>query len=387
MDRRDFLKSSAAAGLAFGAMPDAFAQARGQYRNTLVLVELKGANDGLNTVVPYTDHQYYALRPRIAVKREDVLQLDERTGLHPALAPLMPSWQTRELAIVQGLGYATPNLSHFRSIEIWDTASKNDEYLVDGWLTRVFAGAPVPKSYAADGVVIGSNDLGPLAGSGTRAVALANTDQFVKQARLAQPIAAHGNRALNHVLKTEADIAQAAIGLAEQREFQTTFPTTPFGNVVRTAAQVIAAKAGVAVVRLTQGGYDTHQNQPNAHANLLKNLADGLVALKSALVELGRWDSTLVMTYAEFGRRAAENGSLGTDHGTSAPHFMMGGRVKGGLHGEAPRLDRLENGNLPFALDFRSYYATAIERHWSLASSVSSAALGGRFAPIDLLRV
>ena len=137
--------------------------------------------------MPYGDPAYYALRPRIAIKRDDVLQLDGRSGLHPSLAPLMPVWQARELAIVQGVGYPSPNLSHFRSIEIWDTASRSEEYLTDGWLARAFASAPVPKSFAADGVVVGAAELGPLAGGGARAVALANTEQFLRQAKLAQP--------------------------------------------------------------------------------------------------------------------------------------------------------------------------------------------------------
>ena len=154
-----------------------------------MLVELKGGNDGLNTVVPYADSAYYGLRPRIAIRRDDVLQLDGRTGLHPSLAPLMPLWQSRELAIVQGVGYPSPNLSHFRSIEIWDTASRAEEYLADGWLARAFAAAPVPKRFAADGVVVGASELGPLAGGGARAVALANTEQFLRQAKLAQPTA------------------------------------------------------------------------------------------------------------------------------------------------------------------------------------------------------
>jgi uncharacterized protein (DUF1501 family) len=137
------------------------------YRNLLVLIELSGGNDGLNTVVPYADPAYYALRPKIAIARDDVVQLSDRAGLHPALAPLEPLWRSKELAVLQGIGYPAPNLSHFRSIEIWDTASSSDAYLTDGWLTRAFAAAPAPRAFAADGIVIGSNAMGPLAGSGT----------------------------------------------------------------------------------------------------------------------------------------------------------------------------------------------------------------------------
>jgi uncharacterized protein (DUF1501 family) len=387
VDRRAFLKGSAAAAAALtGASGIAPAVASGSaprgWGRALVLVELKGGNDGLNTVVPYADPGYARLRPTIGIKRDDVLQLDERTGLHPALAPLMPAWRDGRLAVVQGLGYPSPNLSHFRSIEIWDTASRADEYLIDGWLTRAFASAPLPASFAADGVVIGSNELGPLAGRGTRALVLADTDQFVRQARLARAMRATATPALAHVLRTETDIVQAASGLEAAHVFRTTFPAHPFGNAVKSAARVLASRAGVAVVRITHNGFDTHQGQPGRHALLLKQLAEGLVALDQALEELGRRQSTLVMTYAEFGRRAAENGSGGTDHGTASAHFVMGDRVRGGLHGAAPQLGTLESGNLPFAVDFRSGYATVLERWWGVPSAP---VLGGRFETLDFL--
>ncbi len=148
MDRRAFLQATLATAAldAFGApsasVAFAAAPSGARYTNPLVLIELKGGNDGLNTLVPYTDPTYYALRPKLAIARDAVVQLSDRAGLHPALAPLDPLWRERELAVLQGVGYPDPNLSHFRGIEIWDTASKSDEYLQDGWLTRTFAAAP-----------------------------------------------------------------------------------------------------------------------------------------------------------------------------------------------------------------------------------------------------
>jgi uncharacterized protein (DUF1501 family) len=376
MNRRHFLGASVAA--LFSGF--SFAQSSG-YRRLLVLVELKGGNDGLNTVVPFADDAYHRLRPRLALR--EVLPLDARTGLHPALKPLVPLWEARELAVVQGVGYPGPNLSHFRSIEIWDTASKSDEYLAEGWLARAFAGHPAPAQFAAEGVAVGGSDMGPLAGSGVRAIALNDPAVFLRQARLANPAGKAYNSALNHILRVEADIAQAASRLHGERPFATEFPRGAFGNAVRVAAQLAANPAGVAAIRLSLGGFDTHQNQPGVHQRLLGELAEGLAALKSALREASRWDSTLVMTYAEFGRRAQENNSNGTDHGTAAAHFIVGGRVRGGLYGEPPRLDDLENGNLRHAIDFRSLYATALERWWGLSSA---GVLKGRFAPLDLLR-
>ena len=389
-DRRRFLKRagglavvalvpSAATRVAWAAAPSG-----ADYRKLLVLIELKGGNDGLNTVVPYANSTYYALRPKLAIARDQVVKLSDSTGLHPALEPLLPMWNRRELAVLQGVGYPSPNLSHFRSIEIWDTASRSEEYLQDGWLTRVFSSAPTPRSFAADGVIIGSPDLGPLAGGGTRAIALANTEQFLRQARLAATEGQARNKALAHILKVEADIMQAASHLNANYAFRTEFPQTGFGNAIKTASQIVANQAGVAVVRVTHGGFDTHSGQPATHSRLLGELAGGLVAFRSALEELGKWNDTLLLTYAEFGRRPKENLSNGTDHGTASAHFALGGRVAGGLYGEQPGLERLSgDGNTGYAIDFRSVYATALERWWGVPSA---GPLGGKFPPVPILR-
>lgn len=414
MKRRSFLSMAATAGASLWlpsasgaqmAAPDA-SPYRG-YGNLLILVELKGGNDGLNTVIPFADSTYYQLRKNIGIKREQAIQLDERTALHPSLQPLMPLWQSRQLAIVQGVSYAQPNLSHFRSIEIWDTASRSDQYLREGWLTRAFARTPVPAGFAADGVVIGSAEMGPLA-NGARAIALVNPAQFVKASRLATPVSLHErNPELAHILEVENDIVKAADRLRPAQglaAMKTALPGGAFGSSIKAAMQVLAAAGapkeaafgrtqqgqpgngqGVAVIRLTLNGFDTHQNQPAQQAALLKQLAEGFASMKSALVELGRWDDTLVMTYAEFGRRPRENQSNGTDHGTVAPHFVTGGRVRGGLYGVPPELGRLDgNGNLPVGVDFRQLYATVLGSWWGLDAS---AILQQRFEPLPLLRV
>jgi uncharacterized protein (DUF1501 family) len=389
MDRRRFLQVAAAAPVisiipALTENAWATATAGPDYRKLLVLIELKGGNDGLNTVVPYADAAYYALRPKLAVARDSVVKLTDHAGLHPALAPLLPLWSARQLAVLQGVGYPEPNLSHFRSIEIWDTASKSTEYLQDGWLTRTFGVAATPRAFAADGVIIGTQDLGPLTGGGTRAIALTNTEQFLRQSRLATVEGTTRNEALAHILKVEADIMQAASHLNASYVFKTTFPATAFGNAVKTACQVAANTAGVAVVRVTLNGFDTHSGQLPTQARLIGDMAAGLLALKSALDELGKWDDTLVLTYAEFGRRPKENLSGGTDHGTASAQFAMGGRVAGGMFGEQPSLDHLDgDGNTGFAIDFRGVYATVLEQWWG---TPSSGVLGGRFAPVPFLK-
>lgn len=407
MNRRDFLAWSAWAGAAgaslwlpnaSAALPAGLETANaGDYSNLLILVELRGGNDGLNTVIPYADPLYYSLRRNIGIARDKVVQLDQSTGLHPSLAPLLPMWRAGDLAIVQGVGYPQPNLSHFRSIEIWDTASKSDEYLDQGWLTRAFETVSIPPSFVADGVVLGSAEMGPLA-NGARAIALVNPDQFIRQSHLVVPVSLRErNPALAHVVDVENEIVHAADRLrprAGSYALRTQFPAGPFGTAVKTAMQVLAAcdtpqgkpvpGQGVAVLRLTLSGFDTHQNQPGQQAALLGQIAQGFVALRSALIEMGRWRQTLVMTYAEFGRRVHENQSNGTDHGTAAPHFVMGGRVKGGLYGAPPELARLDgNGNLVSAVDFREMYATALGPWWGMDPAT---VLRGKFAPLPLLR-
>ena len=388
MNRRDVVKAGAAA-LAFGTLGRgasvAFAGvAEGAaYRNLLVLVELKGGNDGLNTLVPIDDPGYARLRPKLAIARDQSIRLSDRAALHPSLAALLPLWGRRELAILQGVGYPEPNLSHFRSIEIWETASRSDQLLADGWLARAFARRPVPESFAADGVVVGGNELGPLAGGGTRTIALANPEQFLRRAKLAAPSGERRNAALAHILKTETDIVQAAAHLDGNHPFTTTFPTSPFGNAVKTAARVVANEAGVAVVHLSLGSFDTHANQAATHARLLEDLARGLAALEAAMREIGRWDRTLVVTYAEFGRRPKENLSGGTDHGTASVQFALGGRVAGGLYGATPSLDRVGDGNLAHAIDFRQVYATVLDGWWT---GDSRAVLGARYETLPILR-
>ena len=378
--RRDFLRLAATVPLLATAR---FAFAAQATRRLLVLVELKGGNDGLNTVVPYADAEYARLRPRLAIDRDQVIKLTPTAGLHPGLARLTAAWEAKQLAIVQGVGYPDPNLSHFRSIEIWDTASKSDEYLEQGWLARAFAKSPSPASFAADGVAIGAGGLGPLAGGGARAIALSSPEQFLRNARFARDEGESANPALAYILRVERDVVASANRLNPGKPLATAFPQGAFGNAAHVAAQLAANESGIAVVRATLDGFDTHVNQLARQQALLRQLGEGLAALREALIEIGRWDETLVATYAEFGRRPRENQSGGTDHGTANVHFAMGGKVKGGLYGAPPALTRLDGGgNLPFAVDFRSYYATLLESWWDIPAAP---VLGGRYPRLDFV--
>jgi uncharacterized protein (DUF1501 family) len=378
ISRRDFFRWGGAS-LGLAALP-AWATAK-QAPQLLVLVELRGGNDGLNTVLPADEGRYRDLRPRLALGGDAVTAFASGVTLNAALAPWKPLWQAGEMAVIQGVGYPQPNLSHFRSIEIWDTAADSTQFLQSGWLTRA-AQAPYFKPFGADGVIIGAPDLGPLAG-GARAVAMSDPERFARQARLAQGDAGGAQGMLAHVLKVEADVVRAGAELRSDVVFKTEFPRGGFGNAVRAGAQV-AASGKVPVLRLTQSGFDTHQNQQQRHAQLLGDVAQGVMALRSALQEAGLWERTLVLTYSEFGRRARENGSGGTDHGTANVMFAFGPRVRSGVHGDAPSLTELDrDGNLRHTVDFRAVYATVLEQWWRLDSR---AALGRKFAPVPFLR-
>ena len=218
MNRRNFLTALGSLqvagtlnGVAWAASPASPSAIATPYNNLLVLIELKGANDGLNTVIPFANPRYAELRPRLAIARDQIVQLTEQEGLHPSLQPLLALWQNKELAIVQGLGYPSANLSHFRSIEIWETASKSEEYLEAGWLARVFAQTPAPRQFAADGVVVGSSDMGPLSGPGVRTIALADTAQFLRNAKLAQSGSDERNAALKHILAQDGAGRRVAV--------------------------------------------------------------------------------------------------------------------------------------------------------------------------------
>lgn len=377
MNRRAFLTASSAI-LSCASLP---AWAAPATPRLLILIELRGGNDSLNTVIPIDDGAYFDLRPRLALKPDAVTRFTGAPALHPSLAPLEPLWRDGQMAILQGIGYPAPNLSHFRSIEIWDTASDSQQFLQTGWLTRAVDKQAAFTSLSADGVVIGAADLGPLAG-GARAVAMSDPARFARQSRLASSGVVPARGALAHVLRVENDIVRAGTDIRPDVTFKTEFPRGVLGLALQHAAG-IAATGKVPVLRLTIPGFDTHQNQLPIHSNLLKSMAESVVALRAALGEHGLWDRTLVLTYSEFGRRPRENQSGGTDHGTAGALFAFGPQVRGGVHGEAPSLRSLDDGgNLRHTTDFRRVYASVLENWWQLPSE---RVLQKRFEPLKFI--
>jgi uncharacterized protein (DUF1501 family) len=283
----------------------------------------------------------------------------------------MDSWKAGDLAIVQGVGYPYPNRSHFRSIEIWDTASASNQTLSEGWIAQAFKGVALPKGAGVDSIVVDNNAL-PSTGPELRTIVMQDAENFLRQAHALKDAGGMkdgGNPALRHLLAVRQEINAAAKGLADKlREAATPKETYPqevlLGRQLELATRVITAKVPVVAIKAALGGFDTHANQVQPHERLLGFLAANLATLRRNLIAADRWNDVVVMTYSEFGRRVRQNASGGTDHGTAAPLFVMGGGVKGGLHGAYPSLSDLTDGDLKHTVDFRSVFATVAQGCW-----------------------
>jgi uncharacterized protein (DUF1501 family) len=369
MKRRQFLSQFMALG-ALSALPGiALSRSRNTSR-TLILVELKGGNDGLNTIAPYRDKEYYRLRPRLAIPASNVLALNDELGLNPALQALLPLWNRQQLAVVNGLGYPNPNFSHFRSIEIWQTGSGSEETLQQGWIARQYQRDMPDGVYASNGIVL-DNELGPLSGGAMHSIVMRNPKQFIRQARnLHHYHADTNNRALQHILNVQNGIEATAGDLEAKLDGSSVpldeLPNTPLGKQFAVCAQMIINNTSAPIIKTATGSFDTHTNQANRHNNLLSQLAEAIAAFEKSMRKYHKWNDVLIVTYSEFGRRPAENGNRGTDHGTAAPHFIIGGKVRGGLYGQQPSLEDLEKGNLKFTTDFRTVYSSIIKDWWQI---------------------
>jgi uncharacterized protein (DUF1501 family) len=344
----------------------------------LVVVNLQGGNDGLNTVVPYASPAYYRYRPTLGVAPNDVLRIDAAIGLNPALAPLKAMYDKGLVAVVQGAGYPNPDHSHFRSTEIWQTAVP-DAYATTGWLGRYLDTAGVPEQNLFNAaalapvlpeVLIAQNVDVPAIDS-LRGYGL-TSDRDGDRGHRAAFAGVAGDTRLPFTSPFLASVAEiedhAERGAAELPKLvggyttSAAYPATPLGRSLALAAQIIGSKLGTRVLYVQHGSFDTHVSQKATQDRLLRELADGLAAFYADLAAHGNDKRTLTMTFSEFGRRVAENANRGTDHGEAAPMFLIGGGVRGGLYGSHPSLDRLDDGDAIYTVDFRSVYATVVEK-------------------------
>jgi len=369
MNRREFLKGLGLTTLAV-LMPQVLLANRLDFvgeRKLLVLIELKGANDGLNTLVPYSNQAYYDARPQIALPPEQLHKLSTTHGMHSGLGSLLPAWEDTDLAWVQGVGYENPNRSHFESIDIWDSAVSDVVNSEDGWISSCF------PEHQLGGIAIDAS-LGPLYGDGFSALSISDPYDFMKQGRKINSVGtapAVANNSLNHLLKVHSEIDMMADTLADYLsdvpEAKQVFESNSFGRSLNSIYTLIASGVNVPAYKLSLNGFDTHVGQLYTHDNLMQVLANGIATLRENLLNINMWDEVVVMTYSEFGRRVAENGKQGTDHGTAAPHMILGGKVKGGFYGEQPSLTDLDDrGDMFYTTDFRDMYETIRTDWWGL---------------------
>lgn len=393
MTRRHFLQGLGAIGL-LATLAPRMARAAGTRAQPLILIELKGGNDGLNTVIPYREGGYLEARGELALTANEVIELAKpdgtALGLHPALAPLAEAWAAGDLAWVLGLGYPNPNRSHFRSIEIWDTAEP-DDIEASGWLDRL---AEVARSYGVafpsplNGVILAQGGDGPIAGAALPSVHLSDPDRFAQSGQRLDPIdLSVTGGSLAHIIDTHNGVRQASDELAAALDtvpdLASDFPDTDIGRQLAVAARLVIAGVDARAIKTGLGSFDTHANQAGTHAGLLTQVGEAVMALRAVLRDAGLWSQSLVMSYSEFGRRLAANGSLGTDHGTAAPHFVLGGRVNGGLFGRYPSLTDLDSqGDVRFTTDFRALYSTIAAQWWDVPGNHP---WGDGFAPIGAL--
>lgn len=377
----------------------------------LVVIQMGGGNDGLSTVVPHGMDAYYKARPKLGVPAANVLKLNDTIGLHPNLTGFAELYQAGQMALVQGVGYPNPNRSHFRSMEIWQSADPVSKAVTYGWLGRYLDNACPgcdPRTRHINpmaGVNIGNHM--PLALKTERglAIALDNPDSFKWQ-----PITTDKNDAkqaaqtyakLNEVVSKNLQNPQVArldflsrvamnaeVSSDRIREVSKRYrggqdyPDSGLARQLKIVAMMIAGGLDTRVFYVSLGGFDTHANQSAQHDRLMTELAEGVVAFQKDLVKQGNAGRVLTMTFSEFGRRVAENASAGTDHGTAAPMFVFGPRIKPGIYGTHPSLSDLDHGDLKFATDFRSVYATVLEQ-WLGAKS--SPILGSDFNKLSFL--
>jgi uncharacterized protein (DUF1501 family) len=369
MNRREFLGMAAllpwlgtfsAEALAASATPR-------PNQRILVLVKLAGGNDGLNTLIPYTDPLYYQHRPTIAIQKHQIVDIGQNMGMNPYLKALQPWWAKGNMAWVQGVGYPHGSLSHFRSSDIWDSAADATSYSDVGWLGNLLPGCKP----GLHGISIGDS-TGPMTGKDCNTIAMQSPQTFLSQIRMLEdmgvgntlpgsnPVLAHLSNVYQQLHATGAQLSDK---LQHPVPVGVNFSTSGVGRDLESIAKMILSGVDATVYMVTLGGFDTHSSQNGVQSNLLHQLAGALDSFAQAMQRGGRWNDVMLMTYSEFGRRVQENHAKGTDHGAASVQLVMGGKVRGGIYGDKPDLAHLDaDGNLPHSTDFRKVYGTVAQR-------------------------
>jgi uncharacterized protein (DUF1501 family) len=386
-----FLADSAARG----------AETNGAGERILVVVQLSGGNDGLNTIVPFRDERYQKARPSLKFGEGQVLKIDADTGFHPSLTGMAKLLEASQLSVIQGVGYPNPNRSHFESMDFWHTArTEVGGDRTAGWIGRGLDVRKEEWSRTPDpGALHLGDEVQPLAllAREVPSPSIRSLDQFKLDlggnGKLRQSIetAASASRSdASDLLKFVQTRTTSALQVSRRieaaaKEYKTpvVYPESALAKKLKQAAQLIDAGLSTRVYYVALVGFDTHSQQADAHAALLSQLGDGLAAFAEDLQTHGHLDRVATLVFSEFGRRVEENASQGTDHGAAAPAFLVGSQVKAGLVGTHPSMTELVDGDLKHAIDFRTIYAALLSQwlNWP-----AEAILGAEFKPAEVLR-
>lgn len=330
------------------------------------MLELAGANDGLNTLVPHSDERYHQLRPTIGLPQKKLITLDDEFAFNHSLRELMPLWENSEVAVIHALGYPQPNRSHFKSIALWETGGDGTRTGRQGWATHDIEHAYASSEVDAHGIVLGGG-MGIFSSDQGNWLSMSSADQFSNRLSQAMNQATPTLEATNPtmaLLLERARVLQSSLSnIASKIERNNKRARIKGGVLSRQlthAVNIINSAIDVPVIKVTLGGFDTHENQTGRHHNLLTQVAQAISGLRHELKKSDQWDNTLLVTYSEFGRRARENKSGGTDHGTAAPHFIVGGGVNGGQYGDAANLGDLIEFDMQHTMDYRAVYSRVL---------------------------
>ena len=371
MKRRAFIKKSALGSVGTFFVPEFLKQMDqigllGQQSfKKLIVIQLSGGNDGLNTIVPYENDIYYNLRPRLGIKSSEVLKLDKGLGLNPAMTRFNQLYQDGYVSILNSVGYPNPNRSHFRSMDIWHTAVDSNKYSKTGWLGR-YMDAHCDNSHAM--LELDSQLSLSMHGRKRNGLALENSQSLYKSLRapyFKRVIDAAESSSLDednqgYLYKTLIQTNQSAKYLAETHTVKSTkidFPATKLGRKLGQVAQFIQSGFSTQVYYVSHNGFDSHANQRRSQDKLLKDYSDAVFSLVQSLRRAGEFENTLIMTFSEFGRRVKENGSAGTDHGKANNLFLLGSNLnKPGIYNPGADLINLDKGDISHNIDFRNVY-------------------------------
>jgi uncharacterized protein (DUF1501 family) len=389
----------------------------GKDSTILVVLQMAGGNDGINTVVPYANDYYHKARPTLGFKAGGVLKLNDEVGLHPAMKGFKELYDAGQLSIIQGVGYPNPNRSHFRSTEIWQTASDSNRVEKHGWIGRYFDAACAGADPAV-GVTIGGQMPEAFFAAKPKGICFSDPQNYrfisnggqteasykkLNELEMSSPspddnsggsigmlpagMPMQGGRAIDFISRTALDAQQSSDevrSIAARVKNQVEYPGSQLANSLKLVAKLIGGGLPTRIYYVSQGGYDTHTNQIPSQQRLLGELAASVKAFTADMAAQGNLQRVLVMTFSEFGRRVSENANGGTDHGAAAPMFIVGNKVKAGLLGRYPSLAPADlfQGDVKYNVDFRCAYATVLE-NW--LKTKSAPILGRQFTPLPFV--